>query len=223
MCTFAESQVTCLWWTLGGHTVILMTDSRGQERVRNDTATANKGLGRWDLMNRAEVQLYLNIKYMREALKPCTSLWEWEHRWEVIQCLILLPYCFKPYFPHPSHSWHPDIQFQCSRRHGGSSPRGSGFRGHRAPSCTSDASPSYRSCWHPERSEAPPIAAGLCCVRLRRGPARNPQSLAWGGRSTPLAGEEDRRCPPADPPDTFHHRDRGSHCPRWWRRACYGR
>lgn len=70
MCTFAESQVTCLWWTLGGHTVILMTDSRGQERVRNDTATANKGLGRWDMMNRAEVQLYLNIKYMREALKP---------------------------------------------------------------------------------------------------------------------------------------------------------
>lgn len=160
---------------------------------------------------------------MSKALEPCTSLWECSHWWEVIQCLILSPYCFKPYFPHPSHSWGPDIQFQCSRRHVDSSPRGSGLRGRRARSCTSDVSPLYRSCWHPERSEAPPTAAGLCCAHLQRGPARNPQNPAWGGRSTPLAGEEDRRCPPADLLDTFHHWDRESHCPRWWRRACYGR
>lgn len=62
MCTLAESPVTCLYWTRVVTLLFLATDSRGQERVRNDTAIANKSLGRCDLMNRAEVQLYIDIK-----------------------------------------------------------------------------------------------------------------------------------------------------------------
>lgn len=151
-------------------------------------------------------------------------------RSQTVQCstmlqvpLCSLPSTLKPSHPHRFHSWVPGIRFQCSRICVGSSLRGSGRRGHRARCCSAGGSHVCRRHWRLLHSAAQPDAASPGSGRQQTCPACSPRNPNVEMLSTPRGAEDEPCFPLGDHQGTSHYPGPGSHCLRWWRRACCGR